>query len=178
MDRKGDYSDDLLIAGCRRNDRFYQEALYRKFARTMYGICLSYTADQAAAQDILQESFLKVFRKIKEFRMEGSLEGWIKRVVVNTSLDYLRIKSRINQYIKDEPIDSVEEKESELNKNINVQPILDKIANLPEGARAIFNLYAVEGYSHKEISKKLNITEGTSKSQYNRAKKLLQAWLQ
>jgi RNA polymerase sigma-70 factor (ECF subfamily) len=178
MDRKGDYSDDLLIAGCRRNDRHYQEALYRKYARVMYGICLSYTADRAAAQDNLQEAFIKVFRKIKDFRMEGSLEGWIKRVVVNTSLDFLRKKAKINQYIQDEPLDIVEEGDNEMNKKMNVQPILDKIANLPEGARAIFNLYAIEGYSHKEISKKLNITEGTSKSQYNRAKKLLQAWLQ
>ena len=139
----------------------------------MYSICLSYAKYRPMAQDILQDGFVKVFKKIKSFKGEGSLEGWIRRIVINTSLDHLRKKSKEFEFIdfkkeiEEEPVDK-----SILDK-INSDGILKKVAELPDGARTVFNLYAIEGYTHKEIAQKLKITEGTSKSQYKRARAML-----
>jgi RNA polymerase sigma-70 factor (ECF subfamily) len=167
------YSDLELVQGCKKNKRKYQELLYRKYAKKMYGICLSYAKDRTMAQDMLQDGFVKVFGKIKTFRSEGSLEGWIRRIITNTALDYLRQKTRQFEFIDENQ--EVEEKKIDVNilEKINSDEILEKVAQLPNGARTVFNLYAVEGFSHKEIAKKLDITEGTSKSQYKRARAML-----
>jgi RNA polymerase sigma-70 factor (ECF subfamily) len=170
MSQKELYSDYDLWEGCKQNKRKYQELLYRKYAKKMYAICLSYAKDRAMAQDILQDGFVKVFRKIKTFKAEGSLEGWIRKIITNTALDYLRQKSRefefldMNQEVEEEKMDQG------ILEKINADGVMQIITQLPNGARAVFNLYAVEGYTHKEIAKKLNITEGTSKSQYKRAR--------
>ena len=167
------YSDVELWEGCKKNKRKYQELLYRKYAKKMYGICLSYARDRAMAQDILQDGFVKVFQKIKTFKAQGSLEGWIRRIITNTALDHLRQRSRqmdfidVNQEVEEEKIDQT------ILDKINTDGILEKVSQLPNGARTVFNLYAVEGYTHKEIAQKLNITEGTSKSQYKRARAML-----
>ena len=125
------------------------------------------------AQDVLQESFIKVFKSIKDFKFDGSLEGWVRRIVVNTALDYLRQKSRLQKYITDKEDITKEVNEISAIENLQIQDIINQIAKLPDGARAVFNLYALEGYTHKEIAQKLEITEGTSKSQFSRARKLL-----
>ncbi|MFC2151853.1 RNA polymerase sigma factor [Bacteroidota bacterium] len=171
------YSEEEILKGCKKNKRPYQEILYRKYAKKMYGICLSYTGDRELAQDILQESFIKVLNKIKEFKEEGSLEGWIRRIVANTAIDHLRKMQRTQYYIieKDELKEDV--KEAEGLENLQTQDILEQVSRLPDGARLVFNLYALEGFTHKEIAQKLNISEGTSKSQFNRARKLLMTWL-
>lgn len=172
------YTDHELIKGCLNNDRKFQRLLYNKYARVMYGVCLSYTNVRASAQDILQDGFIKVFNKIQHFKNEGSLEGWIRRIITNTAIDHLRKTSRLNHHLEynDQIKDDIVIK-SEIIENINAESILSRVKQLPPGAKAIFNLYAMEGYTHKEIAKALNISEGTSKSQFNRAKSLLKEWL-
>lgn len=177
MEERDLYSDSELIQGCKNNDRKYQELLYRKFAKKMYGICLSYAKDRSMAQEILQDGFVKVFKKIDTFKEQGSLEGWIRRIITNTALDYLRQKSKLYEFIDDNKEVEEERLDNSILENINADGIFNLIKQLPEGAKAVFNLYAVEGYSHKEIAEKLEITEGTSKSQFKRARSLMKTLL-
>jgi len=177
MEERELYSDSELIQGCRNNDRKYQELLYRKYAKKMYGICMSYAKDRSMAQEILQDGFVKVFKKIDTFKEQGSLEGWIRRIITNTALDYLRQKSKLYEFIDDNKEVEEERLDNSILENINADGIFKLIGQLPEGAKAVFNLYAVEGYSHKEIAEKLEITEGTSKSQFKRARSLLKTLL-
>ncbi|MDY6801461.1 MAG: sigma-70 family RNA polymerase sigma factor [Bacteroidota bacterium] len=171
------YSEEEILKGCRKNKRQYQEMLYRKYAKKMYGICLSYAGDRAMAQDMLQESFIKIFNRIKDFKQEGSLEGWIRKIVTHTAIDLLRQQKRIQNYISDKEVIKEGSYDSDALQNLQTEDLLKQVSRLPEGARLVFNLYALEGYTHKEIAAKLNITEGTSKSQFNRARKLLISWL-
>ena len=168
------FSEEEILKGCKANKRKYQEILYRKYAKIMYGICLSYAGDRDLAQDILQDSFIKIFNKIGEYRMEGSLQGWIRRIVTNTAIDHVRQQGRLQNYLADDK-DTIIEGVYEPNalQDLQTDDVLTQVAKLPDGARIVFNLYALEGFTHKEIAEKLNITEGTSKSQYNRARKLL-----
>ena len=174
VDKGSQLTDEELIRGCLRNDRKIQELLYRKFSRTMYAVCLSYSKDRSAAQDILQEGFVKVFEKIKSFSNEGSLEGWIRRIISNTAIDHYRKKSTLKKFIEFNPALSDDNGKNDISDSINAKDILEQVRKLPDGAQVIFNLYALEGFSHKEISEKLQISEGTSKSQVNRARTLLQ----
>lgn len=173
MEEREIYSDSELIQGCKNHERKYQELLYRKYAKKMYGICLSYAADRSAAQDILQDGFIKVFNKIDTFREEGSLEGWIRRIVTNTALDHVRQKTRTYEFIDENKEIEEEQMDNSILEKINSDGLFKVISRLPAGARTVFNLYAVEGYTHKEIAHKLEITEGTSKSQFKRARALL-----
>ena len=163
---------NVLIKGCRKGNRACQEELYRYFARDMYAICLSYTNDESTAQDILQEGFIKVFRKIKDFNESGAFEGWVRKTIVNTAIDHLRRQKRISNYIEYSNSETVADSPSVYQK-LDLDQILTYVRRLPEGARTILNLVAVEGYTHKEISEMLSISVGTSKSQYSRAKTLL-----
>jgi len=171
------YSEEDILKGCRKNKRQYQEILYRKYAGTMYGICMSYAGNRDIAQDMLQDSFIKIFKKIKDFNSAGSLEGWIRKIVTNTAIDHMRKQTREYSYIaeKDEVYDDIYP--AEAIENLKVQDLMNIVAKLPEGARIIFNLYALEGFTHKEIAAKMNISEGTSKSQFNRARKMLMSLL-
>lgn len=171
---KSPLSDEELIKGCVRNDRKLQEMLYKKFARTMYAVCLSYAKDRPSAQDILQEGFIKVFDKIKTFNNEGSLEGWVRRIISNTAIDHYRKKSTLTKFIEFDPAPTDKAGDNNVADSLHTDDILDQVRKLPDGAQLIFNLYAVEGFSHKEIAKKLQISEGTSKSQVNRARSILQ----
>jgi RNA polymerase sigma-70 factor (ECF subfamily) len=178
MEERELFSNQELIRGCRNNERKYQELLYRKFAKKMYGICLSYAKDRNMAQDILQDGFVKVFEHMDTFREDGSLEGWIRRIITNTALDHLRKKSRLHEFIDDnKEVEERERLDNSILEKINTDGIFSLIKQLPEGARAVFNLYAVEGFTHKEIAQKLAITEGTSKSQFKRARSLLKSLL-
>lgn len=136
------------------------------------GVCLRYCNSQQEAEDVIQESFIKVFEKIKTFKSTGSLEGWIKRIVINSAL-----KSNDKRVRKFEPgsMDSIVEPafDPRALSKMETKDILDVIKKLPDGYRTVFNLYAIEGYSHKEIAHKLNISEVTSRTQYARAKKQL-----
>ncbi len=174
MFNKNAYNETSVIRGCLKNERQSQESLYRHYAELMYSICLSYASSREEAQDILQDGFMKIFNSIKHYKKAGSFEGWMRRVITNTAIDYYRKTTRTNKYIERQ---SVYHESSELPvvyEKLSVDYILENVQTLPHGARVIFNLYAVEGFTHEEISKKLNISVGTSKSQYSRAKGMLQ----
>lgn len=177
MEKSHQIPDDELLKGCLRKDRKFQELLYRKHAKKMYAICQTYVQDKAVAQDILQDSFIKIFIKINTFSPDNSLEGWIRRIVTNTAIDYFRQGKKLHKFIELADHHSEEVSDDVVNKQINVDEILYYLDKLPEGARIIFNLYAIEGYSHKEIAQKLDITEGTSKSQFSRARSIIKTYL-
>ncbi|HNS30533.1 MAG TPA: sigma-70 family RNA polymerase sigma factor [Tenuifilaceae bacterium] len=153
-----------------RNDRKAQQALYGHYSARMYGVCLRYYPNVAIAQDILQDGFIKVFENIHSFRFEGSIEGWIRRIIINTALEYHR-------KIKDEKMvvlsDALLLSQEPLSVDIDYRQLLLLISELPNQYRMVFNLYAIEGYSHAEIAKMLAITESTSKSNYSRARAIL-----
>jgi RNA polymerase sigma factor (sigma-70 family) len=167
-------TDDELINGCMNNHAGAQKLLFEKFSKKMMGVCLRYVPDYDEAQDVLQESFIKVFQKIGSFESKGSLDGWIRKIIVNTALDHFR-KNKDQKFqaeITEE--DHSLATEASVVESINAKELLMIIQALPVGFRTVFNLYAIEGYSHKEIGVMLGISESTSKSQYARARVHLQ----
>ena len=162
-----------LIQGCLEGDRRMQEALYRRFSPRMYGVCLRYAGNAAEAEDILQEGFIKVYKKLSSYRREGSFEGWIRRIFVNTAIEHFRRKT-YQQPITERHENTVEGKYLSVLDDLAEKDIMKLIQELSPGYRTVFNLYVVEGYTHKEIGDLLNISEGTSKSQLSRAKVVLQ----
>lgn len=167
------YSDSDLLEGCLRGDRRMQRELYNRFAPKMYGVCLRYAANAEEAEDVLQEGFIKVFKKIGSFRSEGSFEGWIRRVFVNTAIEQYRKKIYL-QPITDREEDTVEGNYLSVLDSLAERDIIKLVQQLSPGYRTVFNMYVVEGYSHKQIAAELGISEGTSKSQLSRAKQILQ----
>ncbi|MCA1746779.1 MAG: RNA polymerase sigma factor [Bacteroidales bacterium] len=169
--------DKILVEGCLQNDRKLQKQLYQKYFKSMFQICLSYSGNRTEAKDIMQEAFIKVFTSLEKFSGKGSLEGWIRRIVTNTAIDYFRQRKRLifRDEFPDEPVE--EERGSYTFQDLTNEVVLHYVNQLPDGARVVFNLFAVEGLQHKEIAKKLKISEGTSKSQYKRARNLLKKWL-
>lgn len=162
-----------IINGCLKGDAKYQEVLYNTYARKMFGVCQRYAANQENAKDLLQEGFIKVFQNLEKFKGEGSFEGWVRRIMVNHSLESLRKLSAKATHI------DVDEMRESLHQNIDYSKydmnyLLGKIQELAPGYRAVFNLYIIEGYQHNEIAEMLDISENTSKSQLSRARKLLQ----
>ena len=165
-------SEEKLVIGCQKGKREYQQALYDKYCDGMYLVALRYSKMQQEAEDILQESFIKVFKNIKNFRKDSSLAYWIKRIVVNTALNHQRSKLYLYPMVDVNELDDWSERES-IVSGLGYEELLDLIRELPTGCQVIFNLFAIEGFKHHEIAKKLQISEGTSKSQYSRAKSLL-----
>ena len=166
------FEEELLIAGCKRNEMWARKNLYEQYAPTMMGVCIRYTSDREIARDVLQEGFIKLFVKIGTYSGVGSFEGWMRRVFVTTALEYLQ-KYRLNRFF-DEYDDKMEDTGSSALEKISADELLACIAELPHGFRTIFNLYAIEGYSHAEIAAILKIKESTSRSQFTRARQLLQ----
>lgn len=165
-------SEQELIDGCCKGNRSFQKALYERYARKMTVVCLRYSKTTAEAEDILQEGFVKVFQAIKNFRQESKLETWITRIMVNTALNLQRKKLYLFPMVDVEELDLPEDEVSV--SAINFTQLLEMIQSLPQGCQIVFNLFAIEGYNHKEIAELLGISEGTSKSQYARARSLLQ----
>ena len=166
--------NDELLEGCLRQQAKAQKLFYEKFSALMLGICVRYVDSFEEAQDVMQEGFIKVFKNLGTFGGKGSLEGWIRRIMVNTALDYLRtIKHERFQLNVDDVHDKLYAK-SDVIGNLNADSMLELIKTLPVGYRTVFNMYAIEGYSHREISDELGISVNTSKSQYSRAKTILQ----
>lgn len=166
-------TDEKLVKDCASGNALAQKTFYEKFAGKMMAVCFRYTSDYEEAQDILQEGFIKVFNSISAYESKGSLEGWVRRIIVNTALDHYR---KNKKYMQDTDIDTLDyklEKKEYIIEELNANDLLKIIETLPDGYRIVFNLYAIEGYSHKEIGERLGITESTSKSQYSRARKIL-----
>jgi RNA polymerase sigma-70 factor (ECF subfamily) len=151
-----------------------QEELYRRFAPKMYAVCLRYANNADDAQDLLQEGFIKVYRNLHRFRAEGSFEGWIRRVFVNTSIEHFRKKSAKLSMVSEKEESTIEDTDITALENLAAKDIINIVQELSPGYRTVFNLYVIEGYSHKEIAELLDISEGTSKSQLARAKAVLQ----
>lgn len=166
------HSDEKLILGCQKEKREFQQALYDKYSGSMYLVALRYSKMQQEAEDILQESFIKVFKNIKNFRSDSSLAYWIKRIVVNTALNHQRSKLYLYPMIDVTDLNDWSEHESVIS-SIGYEELLRLVRDLPTGCQVIFNLFAIEGYKHHEIADMLEISEGTSKSQYSRAKSIL-----
>ncbi len=167
-------SEEELIDRCLNNDQQASEDFYKRFAPKMYGVCMRFAKNQMEADDILQEGFIKVFTNLKSFRNEGSLEGWVRKTIVNTAINLYKKNLK---HLKDTDLEHAEVvqniEQSSLDK-IAVQELLNIIRELPPGYRVVFNLNVIEGYSHKEISQLLEISENTSKSQLSRARQALQ----
>lgn len=167
-------SDPDIIEGCVRHNRKAQQMLYDKYSRFLLGICIRYADDKAEAQDILQESFLKIFFSIKDFSGTGSFAGWLRKVAVNTAITHYHKNLKYRYHIEIEEYVSVETGTSSFEESYFSSEELYIVLNeLPAGYRMVFNLYAVEGYKHKEIAEMLGIDTNTSKSQYSRAKAAL-----
>ncbi|MEG1574492.1 MAG: RNA polymerase sigma factor [Bacteroidales bacterium] len=167
-------TEQQQIEGCKSGDSKAQRSLYDTFSRKMMGVCMRYCGNnRETAMDLLQDGFVRVFTGIVSYDGRGSLEGWIRKVIINVALDYIRTNDLLRntedlEFIADQDIDS-----SALDE-ISANELMEVIAELPDGFRAVFNMYVIEGYSHREIADKLGITESTSRSQLTRAKQLLQ----
>lgn len=172
------YSENELIEECLKNNRIAQKQLYEKYSRKMFGVCLRYAKCTQDAEDILADSFVQVFMKLSSYKGDGSFEGWIRRVVVNTSITAYRSNLKFNLNDSLSEVYNLSNDDDSAIDQINVQQIKDIIQTLPDGYRMIFNLYAIEGYNHREIAEMLGLNEGTSKSQYSKAKKWLQTKLE
>jgi len=167
------HSEADLIEGCIRGDRKMQYELYQRFAPKMYGVCLRYAGKAEEAEDILQEGFIKVFKKVGSYRGEGSFEGWVRRIFVNTAIEHFRKKTYL-QPITEYEESTVEGKYLSVLDSLAEKDIVQLIQQLSPGYRTVFNMYVIEGYTHRQIADELGISEGTSKSQLSRAKIILQ----
>jgi RNA polymerase sigma factor (sigma-70 family) len=164
-----------ILRGCLAGNKRDQELLYRRYSAKLYGVSLQYSGSQDEARDVLQESFIKIFTNLHTFSGEGSFEGWMRRIVVNTALERHRNRYYLNKvddlgYTND----TLPELEATEISGMESEDLLNFIMALPPKYRMVFNLYALEGYSHKEIAGMLNISEGTSKSNLSRARAILQ----
>ena len=166
------FEEHDLIAGCKREEMWARKELYERYAGAMLSLCMRYIGDRDIARDVLQDSFYKVFTKVDDYSGAGSFEGWMKRIFVNTALEQLR-KKRFLPIIS-EYEESIEDTDTSVFEKLSADDLHRHIAELPDGFRTVFNLYAVEGYSHAEIAKMLHIKEGTSRSQFMRARQILQ----
>lgn len=165
-------SDEELIKGCIKGKESYQFEVYRRYSPKMFGVCLRYCANREEAQDVLQDGFIKVFNKIDTFRFTGSFEGWIRRIMINTAIRNKYIHFRTHELNNIDIIEhpSVEER---ITSDLSYNYLMKLVDELPQGYKIVFNMFAIEGYSHKEISEMLEIQEATSRSQYLRARKML-----
>jgi RNA polymerase sigma-70 factor (ECF subfamily) len=169
----GMLNEAQVIRGCIDGERGSQKALYDHFASKMLGVCMRYARDRAEAEDMLQEGFVKVFHNISRFKNEGSFEGWVRKIMVFNAINYFKHRSR--KFQEDLDTEGYDSGYNDLIvEKISAKEIIALVQQMPEGYRMIFNLYAIEGYTHKEISEMLGIATGTSKSQYARAKTYMQ----
>jgi len=167
-------SEANIVSRVKKQDPVAQKALYQKYSSLFYGICLRYLKNTTDAEDVLVESFFKIFSKIYQFKEEGSFEGWMKRIVVNECLMHIRKNNNLNLHVEIEKAYSIGEQATAIN-DLNHSELLALLEDLPNGYRTVFNLYVIEGYKHREIAEILKISINTSKSQLILAKKKLRA---
>jgi RNA polymerase sigma factor (sigma-70 family) len=167
-------TDEQIVQGCIQKNALAQKFLYEKFSRKMMGVCLRYSDSREEAEDVLQNGFVSVFQNIESYKGTGSLEGWIRKIMVNTALTNIRKNKKLKLNIELDSVEFMLPSSNYMNESFAAKDLLKIIQTLPTGFKTVFNLYAIEGYSHKEIGDMLGISEGTSKSQYSRAKAHLQ----
>jgi RNA polymerase sigma factor (sigma-70 family) len=167
-------TEELMLDGCRRNNATAQEALYNRFSPRMLGVCYRFAKNREDAEDMLQEGFIKVFTQIHQYRNEGAFEGWIRRIVVHTCINILKKNKKFSDSIDIANAGSVHIREEMIPSIMQAKQVVECIRSLPLGYKTVLNLYAIEGYSHKEIAFMLDIEESTSRSQYTRAKSMLE----
>lgn len=168
-------SEEKLIKLCLAGDAKAQRELYQRFAPKMWAVCLRFAKDRMSAEDILQEGFVRVFGKLDQYTFEGSFEGWIRRIMTNTAINYYRKNlMNVNRELVFDDVFSKEGIREDAIDRLSAQELIEMVQELPEGYRIIFNLYAIEGYTHKEIGDMLGLSESTSKSQFMRARVSLQ----
>jgi RNA polymerase sigma factor (sigma-70 family) len=171
-------TEEQLITGCIKENAFCQREVFNRYASKLLGVCQRYARNAADAEDILQDAFIKIFNKMEQFKFQGSFEGWMRRVVVNTALK----KYSVSRYTKEVPGHEINERDEVIYEpaaysHITEKELLELVHNLPEGYKIIFNLYVVEGYQHDEIAEMLGIQPGTSRSQLVKARSMLQKQL-
>lgn len=166
------YSESELIEGCRNQKARYQHALYNQYKSWLFGMCLRYSANRADAEDVLQEGFVKIYRNIAQYNNKGSFEGWMCRIMINTAININ--KKWMSKAVFDQDVHFEKEVDFNVVQQLSAKDLMRVVQELPTGYRTVFNLYVIDGYSHKEIGEMLGVSEGTSKSQLARGKKMLQ----
>ena len=170
-------TEELILAGCLTNNAAAQEALYARFSPRMLGVCYRFAKNREDAEDMLQESFIKIFSQIQQYRNECVLEGWVRRIVVHTCINILKRNKKFSDSIDISFASGIGTKEETIPSIMQAKEVVECIRLLPIGYRTVLNLYAIEGYSHREIGEMLDIEESTSRSQYTRAKSMLEGVL-
>jgi len=167
-------TEELMLGGCLSNNAASQEALYSRFSPRMLGVCYRFAKNREDAEDMLQEGFIKIFSQIHQYRSEGALEGWIRRIIVHTCINLLKKNKKFSDSLDISFAGGVGVREENIPSIMQAKEVVECIRLLPIGYRTVLNLYAIEGYSHKEIGGMLDIEESTSRSQYTRAKAMLE----
>jgi len=170
-------TEEVILEGCLRNDSVAQRELYNTYSPKMLAVCFRYVHSREDAEDMLQEAFIKVFTQLRTFENRGSFEGWIRRIVVHTCINTLKKNKKFNESVDLIHAASISIREETVPAVVQVKQIVDCIRSLPIGYRTVLNLYAIEGYSHREIAQLLDIEESTSRSQFTRAKGMLEELL-
>lgn len=170
-------TDEVLIAGCLHNDPTAQRELYNRYSPKMLSVCYRFAQSREDAEDMLQEGFIKVFTQIHTFQNKGAFEGWVRRIIVHTCINFLKKYKKFTENVDIAYANYLQIKEETMPSFMQVKQIIECIRLLPLGYRTVLNLYAIEGYTHKEISDILDIEESTSRSQYTRSKAMLESIL-
>lgn len=163
-------NEEILVKKCIEGDNRAQKKLFDLFAPKLFGVCLRYMKDHNLAQDTLQDGFVKIFTKLSDYNGKGSFEGWMRRITVNTCLDQLRKDQKLKMNTSIDDVSFLVKDNHWIEEELTAKDLLKLVESLPDGYRVVFNMFAIEGYSHKEIAEQLNISENTSKSQFSRAK--------
>ncbi len=166
--------EQLIIAGCQKGETWARRELYEKFAPSMLPLCVRYVADMDAAKDVLQDGFIKVFTRFNTYEAKGSLGGWMRQIFVNTALEYLVKNEPFNHSVSVDDYSVMDDYSHFALEKISADDLIECISELPARCRTVFNMYAIEGYSHAEIGEKMGIQENSSRAQFARARKQLQ----
>jgi RNA polymerase sigma-70 factor (ECF subfamily) len=167
-------TEEAILQGCLHNQPVAQRELYHRFSPKMLAVCYRFAHNREDAEDMLQEAFIKVFSQIHTFQNKGAFEGWIRRIIVHTCINHLKKNKRFNESVDIINASAIQVREESIPSIVQAKQIVECIRLLPIGYRTVLNLYAIEGYSHKEIAEMLDIEESTSRSQYTRAKQMLE----
>jgi RNA polymerase sigma-70 factor (ECF subfamily) len=167
-------TEEIMLQGCMRNDPAAQQELYARYSPKMLTVCYRYARNREDAEDMLQEGFIKVFTQIRQFQNRGALEGWIRKIMVHTCINSLKKNKKFSESVDIIYANSIPVREDAIPSILQAKQVIECIRLLPMGYKTVLNLYAIEGYSHKEIGDMLDIEESTSRSQYTRAKAMLE----